>query len=386
MKLEQTHLEVADVASTPHYNWRQMVAAERPGTQNAAQQSRLEALGKVIENLREWTLAHRLDPLRVKECAYVGCVFTTVPTPHDQALLAAKFSLWTYNLDRQMDQLDYSALGEHASTEAQLAYLDLQLSAILRPMYEAGYLSLPQAAVIGADHYLTQPAEKFASEVHPFSPVLGQALLALYRETEQNWLLGQAPASERHNQIKGVLTRYSTELLHLIKRMRREVYDSFIFKLTKNKLLLPDMEEYIEGSKYTIAARWVAVSINGFEANPDSTWVACLTALDSCARIGRIVNDLGNYWTELVVEQKINCVSLALVQLGYEPIADYPQDSPELAQAADLVMRRVRQEVERVVEHSKSPLLETSALMYYCCKLPAFLLAMYEKGDFLIPD
>jgi hypothetical protein len=411
------------------FNWREIVALEMPGANTVAGRARLESLPALVEGVENWGKYHNLDNQRAKVCAYSGSVMTLTPTNYPEAFLVAIYSLWLFNLDNFLDQMDYSTLKTPADTlpsaRAKIVYFDIQVSYILQPLYLVGGLTVGQArgcqawpdklALLDPASFSsspiavqlpdelerslsTQEAEAFRSEkvVLSKSLMLGQALAAIYHELQSAWQSLKSdpnssnPSAQRLSDQSepwvASLERFSEELVTMLAQMRAELYQSLIYQDSRKLTDLPDLEDYLERTKFTIAVRAVATVVSGFEGvQAASNWQNCQPALNNCARIVRLANDVGNYWTELQ-EQKINSITIALALLGFTPMGDYKAGSLEVTKAMELVRARLAAEITnfslKVVDKER---VQTNPLLYHLRNEAAFGLSMYDKGDYIEP-
>ncbi|MUG91783.1 hypothetical protein F7734_04535 [Scytonema sp. UIC 10036] len=362
------------------FDWRNLVANNKPSQASDIQIARLEALPQLTIDLDKWANQYNLPNQRVEVFAYTGCVTTLVPFSYQKALLFAKYCLWIVSFDAYIDNFDYSQFNPTRSN-TWLDYLDSQLSYIVKPLYKLGGLTTEHGHNYCFKFSFDQLNE--FQGIENTSLNLEAALQSLYCDLRASWL--SAPQQEPNNiqRLNFSLTNFTHYLAQMIEAMRWELIQNFNYQKILDCHQLPNMEEYLNRSSFSIGLHPAGAIVAGYEIDPETTWQLCNTAIDIGAEIVRLANDLGNYWLELE-ECKVNSITIALAQLGFAPMGAYQKNSLEVKQAAEIVKAKLEVELERfakqVIEIPNTPLLHWLQVQL------AFVLAMYEKGNYVKPD
>jgi hypothetical protein len=75
---------------------------------------------------------------------------------------------------------------------------------------------------------------------------------------------------------------------------------------------------------------------------------------------------------------------MALIQLGFEPFGDYTESSLEIIQATVVVKQRLQIAINDFVVHFRD--VPEGMVSHFLRHGTALALAMYEPGDFVIPN
>jgi hypothetical protein len=350
------------------YNWKAIVAENKPGSGTDDQRSRAQLLPRVASDLHDWAVRHDLWVQRVPPSAYTGVVSTRVSPEHPrEAALVARYVLWIFSLD---DHLDRAHLAGDAG--AADAFED-HLAHSIKPLYDVAGLTQAQAAECGLGWAIgrgCQATRKTAS--------LRDALADICRE------LAAAARSVEAGDGPGpfALTSFARELARMIAAAREELRESSAARRRQTDLVLPSLESYLRRGAISISFPCIATVPCCFEPDPRAAWEACESAIQSGGAIARLCNDLAGYETE-VAEMRVNAMTLAFAQLGFEPFAARDLNSPEVALARELVTKRLEEELALFSRISAD--LPDGRLSYWVRTMPAFAIAMYEKGNYIAP-
>ncbi len=375
MPLFQGNLQ--DLNLTP-FEWRKVVAQNKPGSDSADQQWRQITLPKLFKDLEKWATLYQLNYKRMQVSAYTGIVTTLPPglsqdpaISYQMASLVSKATLWLFDLD---DFIDFYVLRHNSSGQLSqnwLPNLELQLSYILGPLFELAATRREPSLPVDNEPPLNFIIEE--AQIEPNSAGLRGALQDLFHEI-QALVPNQNSADFR-------VINFATQAARLLQSMRWDLVISQEFG--QNPANLPNPELYLSTAGVSIGLPFVAGVVIGLENSAQQTWIAGYEVMMHAAIIARLVNDIGSFWQELE-ERKVNSMTGALIQIGATPFGQYHSDSPEVAQARALVSANVQKEVE-AFESGLANLAETS-FTYWLRNTVAFALVMYEKGNYVEPE
>ena len=356
--------------AAPKFNWPEIVAQAKPGSGSAARQ---QLLLNLVTDLSQWADHYQLTEPRRQVSAYTAAVIIPPDGSVEMGQLIARYIMWVFDLDGFIDRLDFARL-KLDTAPAKLAYLDRQLSHILKPLYQAGYLKIEQTESWGLPGEVALPDELPELEAPALRLSLALADLC------QKLAAGQIPQFGVAN--------FNEQVARMSGAMRRELAQSFGYQESGSIKELPNLESYLANSKFSIAVSSVEAIAACYEKAPQTAWQSCAGVLDSGAKVIRLANDLGNYWSELA-ERKINSLTVALAELGFAPMGDYQEGSPEVAQARQSVGGWLQAELKLFAE-GLSDLAQAQnqegPLLYSLQNTVAFALAMFEKGDYIEPE
>lgn len=351
---------------TEGYDWRAIVAANKPGSSTVEQRERGALLQKLVSELHEWAARFDLWMERVPPAAYNGVVSTRVSREHyAEASLVARYILWIFSLDDYLDRA-------HLTDEPNVAEnIEDSLTASMKPIFELAGLTSNQITEWGFGWMVGRnPA------VTPKLRLLRDSLIEIYHGVALPCRDALEPSQQAF-----VVENFALQLARMLGTWRDELRDSAA-RRAQQADALPSLEAYLERGTVSIGAPPVATIPTCFEANPESAWKSCSAAIESGGRIARLCNDFSNYEAE-VSEMKVNAVTLALAQLGLDPRRAYDSRSLEMTQAREIVRGRLADEVAFFAKVSGA--LPDSRLCYWVRTMPAFAIAMYEKGNYVEP-
>jgi|GEM_PF-1515554 len=360
------------------FDWRQIVTQNKPGTDSADQQWRQAALPRFFEDLQKWAAQYQLSHKRMQVSAYTGIVNTLPPGlskdpafSYHMASLISRATLWLFDLD---DFIDFYIQRQSTAGELSpnwLHNLELQLSYILGPLFDLAATGREPALPVDHEPPLNLTVDE--AQVEPTSVGLRNALHDIYQEVQT-----LAPTQEAAD-FRTI--NFAAQAARLLQSMRWDLFISQEFG--RNPANLPTPELYLSTAGVSIGLPFVAGVVIGLEETALQTWKASYEVMEHAAKIARLVNDIGSFWQELE-EHKVNSMTEALVQLGAPPLGPYQLDSPEVAQARELVSLSVQKEVE-AFERGLATLAETP-YTYWLRNTVAFALIMYEKGNYVEPE
>lgn len=356
------------------FNWQKIVKDNKPNPDSLVGQAQLEMYQKLQSSLTEWAANYNLVTTRLNESIYTGIVTTAVPTPYHEAFLLAKYILWTFNLDVFIDFFDYSRFNQKDG-EDWIKYFDVQLAAVLKPLYEVGNLQSEQALSYGLNPLVTTED----GEVEAISLKLGRVLLDLYQSLEE-WAYCEPPSQAG---LDFVLNNFSEQIAKMIGAMRGELIQNFRYRQEHDTRELPDMDSYLKQSKLSIGLRPGAAIALGFGPVPQTAWQDCDAAMDAATKIVRLANDLSSYWSELK-EHKVTSVTVALARQGANPASGYQPDSPQIHAAYTLIRGLIEQELDNYLLQTRQ--IPPTPLQHWLELTLAFALAMYATGNYVIPS
>jgi hypothetical protein len=362
------------------FDWRNLVANNKPSQASDIQLARLESLPKLTADLEKWSNQYNLLTQRIEAFAYTGCVTTPAPFSYQRALLFAKYCLWLCSLDAYIDNFDCSRL-DLIDPKRWLDYLDSQLSYIIKPLYQLDGLTLEQGHSCSLEFSFDQLND--FQKIENASLNLKESLQSLYYDLHKNWQYAHQQESNNAQRLKFSLTNFTYYLTKMIEAMRWEAIQNFNYQKTLNCHQLPEMEEYFKRSNFSIGLHPAGAIVVGYEIDPENAWQLYRTAIDTGAKIARLVNELGNYWLELE-EHKVNSITIALAQLGFAPMEPYQKNSLEIKQAGEIVRAKLEVELERFAKQVTE--IPNTPLLHWLQVQLAFVLAMYEKGNYVKPD
>jgi hypothetical protein len=363
------------------FDWRTLVANNKPSQASDIQLARLEALPQLTTDLEKWSNQYKLLTQRVGPSAYTGCVITATPFSYQRALLFAKYILWVYSLDNYIDKFDYSQF-DLTNSKNWLNYLDGQLSCIVKPLYQLGGLTFEQGYNYGLELNFNQTSEHQLLE--PISFNLKESLQNLYQDLQASWQYTHQHELHSLQKLNFSLTNFTHYFAKMVGAMRWEMIQNFNYWETLDSNRLPNVEKYLNQSKFSIGLCPGGAIVAGYEIDPEAAAQLCNMAMETSAKIVRLANDLcSNYWSELE-ERKVNSITIALAQLNFAPLGLYQEGSLEVKQAKEIVRARLEVELERFVQQIKA--IPDIPFLHWMRVQLAFALAMYEKGDFVEPD
>jgi hypothetical protein len=356
--------------SSQLYDWRTVINENKPGAGTEAGAARAELLRAVMTRLAPWAERYDLLKDRIEVSAYTGAVSTKLPPSFPDAFLVARLVLWSFTMDYCVDRAHLNeAPGQRGDG---LGHLETQLAAVVKSALETAGMAPEEIAHLGFNLSMEGPAG-----VDQRSILLSSAWRDIFNDLDE----AAVHASDAEGR-KFVRTNATRQLLGLIRSWRQERVDSIARQHAPGGGALPEMEDYVSQGALSTGFSYTAIGPSAFEPSPEATWKACFDAMDSGARITRLCNDMGNYEAELD-EGKINALIIALAQLGFDPFHRYHAASPELKRAKELLQSHLESEVKRFA--LLSTVLPNGRLGFWVRTTPAFVLAMYERGNYVEP-
>jgi hypothetical protein len=305
----------------------------------------LDFMRQVLPKLNAWASRHQFQAYekRFKPSAYFGC--TAMPDLRGAELMSC-CTLWMFVLDDCTDE------------SPTLEELDERIRQLARPL-----VALPEAssAPPGLGHHLANAFEEIRDGLLEHRrPHLDEASLAFCRET------------------------LTEEIFKVAWAMSWERLQSLLY--SKNGRHSPiSLDEYLEMGRYSICVRASAAISLPFEREPQLVWARWQQAMDSGANVLRLTNDLANIQREFE-EGKLNAVSLTLLNMGWDGQSIPAEDDPRLNEAITVVNQRLLNEVKRFTQEVQALPQDLDQPVYSNVVAGvAFTIAMYRKGDFLIP-
>lgn len=358
---------------SPLFDWRRLVSENKPSVTSPLQRARLDLFDSTRADLEAWSARYDLWRERVEPVAYMTASCLSLPAGNRRASLLARFILWIYSLDDRTDRPQFAP----PDTSDALLHVDVQLSTMTRPLFDAGALSADRAREAGLAWWMDAGAiEERGLRVERSSALFGDALTDIYRD-----LRAAFPSMGSGPERGFVVDNFTWELARLIGVMHQEIEHSLAARRDEGAARGVDMERYLERGGPSTAFPALASICDGFEAEPRRAWLASGESLASGARIIRLANDLGSYEAERD-EAKINAVTIALDELGFSPLARYEDDAVEITRARARVSSRIDEEIERFASLCAGA--PETPLLSFVRATVAFALAMYEKGNYVV--
>jgi hypothetical protein len=352
------------------YDWRTVINENKPGAGTEAQIARAEILRAVMTSLAPWAEQHDLLKDRIEVSAYTGAVSTKLPPNLPEAFLVARLVLWSFTMDYCVDRAHLA--GEPDARDGGLRHLEIQLAAVVKSVLETGDIPAEDVAHLDFDLRIEDLAK-----IDRRSHLLGSAWRDIFKDLEE-----VATRTSNAEGLRFVRANATRQLLELIRSWQQERVDSIARERAPGRGVLPGMDDYMKQGALSTGFAYTALGPSSFESEPEATWKACSDAMESGARITRLCNDIGNYEAELD-EGKINALIIALAQLGFDPFHRYHAASPELKQAKELLRSQLESEVQRFAGLITG--LPDGRLGFWVRTTPAFVLAMYERGNYVEP-
>jgi hypothetical protein len=349
------------------YNWKAIVAGNKPGSDSDSARRRGAAFSQLVPELQNWAVRHSLPVDRVASSAYTGVASTLLSDFHQlESLLVAQYVFWLFCLD---DHLDRACLanGEAPADdyEAQLAFLSMFL-------LDLAGVKNSQIDTLGLGR-MTGREPKMTSMLVS----LRDSLAEIYGTTKRAVPAGAVASSGEY-----VAQNFAIQLARMNETWRQELDDSAARRagLTSS---IPDMEYYLRRGSVSIGLPPIATVPMCFELDPQGSWERCAAHILSAGYICRLCNDLGN-WQREVAERKINAVVIALAESGLDPFGVDEIQGREVERAIGIVVERLGRELACFSKLCAE--LADGHLPYWLRSMPAFAIAMYEKGNYLVPQ
>jgi Terpene synthase family 2, C-terminal metal binding len=351
---------------TGSYDWRAIVAENRPGSGSDGQRRRAQLLSQIASELHGWAVCHDLWIRRVKASAYHAVAATALsPDQYREATIVARYLLWIFSLD---DHLDRAHL---ASDPPAPGEIEEQLALSIEPLFDRAGAAREAAAEQGLGWLLGRSAPVTAKMAS-----IRDGLAEIYVDIAAEHFNGSSTPSREF-----ALENFVLQLARMLGTWRDELRDSAA-RRRGHSMALPGLEEYLRRGAISIGAPPMATVPACFDPDPQAAWRSCEATMHSGGCIARLCNDLSTYEAE-VAEMKVNAVKLALAQLGFDPFAPHDLSGPELTSAIEIVQQRLTDEIAFFAQASS--VLPDGRLAFWARTNPAFAIAMYEKGNYVEP-
>jgi hypothetical protein len=369
MKMKKLFNE--DSSPDSNFDWRKIVAENTPGTASPQQMVRQELLAKLETALSAWTAKHEISQERVGQVAYYAATVCPVDTPYEQVQLLAQYILWLFWFDKY-DLLDLS-------DPSAKSHLEHEFHTLTEVLCINSGLSIEKPTSFGL--FAHPIGDSRFCETSKLGMDLSQTLIEILDNLMQIWerLFPDEPEANRVFRLSNCMEWLAATLA----AAKQEILKSFDYIHNKN-LPSGSLDDYLkETGEISISLPATLAFLNSFDMSPEAIWLCAFPAILESSRIIRLANDLGNYWNELK-ELKFNSITMALLQLGFEPFGDYTESSLEIIQATVVVKQRLQIAINDFVTHFRD--VPEGMVSHFLWHGTALALAMYEPGDFVIPN